>query len=172
MHPLRCMWFFIAFLDIRVSVEHIAGVANCAADMLSRNNVTNFLLLQSQTSHLPTPLPAPLLNIITPKARLDISQLPQSVQQYYTNGAAKSTWNTYSAGQQRYLTFGADTQRQAVPTSESTLMLFVLHLANLGLTHSTIKVYLSSIHHLHVTQGKHSQFSYIHTSLTAGAERH
>ena len=67
-----------------------AGVANCAADMLSRNNVTNFLLLQSQTSRLPIPLPAQLLNIITPKARLDISQLPQSVQQYYTNGAAKA----------------------------------------------------------------------------------
>ena len=46
-----------------------------------------------------------------------------------------------------------------MPTSESTLMLFVSHLANLGLTHSTIKVYLSSIRHLHVTQGKHSQFS-------------
>ena len=46
-----------------------------------------------------------------------------------------------------------------MPTSEFTLMLFVSHLANLGLTHSTIKVYLSSIRHLHVTQGKHSQFS-------------
>ena len=42
-------------------------------------------------------------------------------------------------------------------------MLFVSHQANLGLTHSTIKVYLSSIHHLHVTQGKHPQFS---TKLT------
>ena len=94
MHLLRCLWYFIAFFDIRVSAEHVAGVANCAADMLSRNNVTNFLLLQSQTSRLPTPLPALLLNIITPKARLDISQLTQFVQQYYTNGAAKSTWNT------------------------------------------------------------------------------
>ena len=42
-------------------------------------------------------------------------------------------------------------------------MLFVSHLANSGLTHSTIKVYLSSIRHLYVTQGKHSQFS---TELT------
>ena len=99
----------------------------------------------------------------TQRARLDISKLQQSVQQYYTNGAAKSTWNTYSAGQQCYLTFSADAQRQAVPTSESSLMLFVSHLANLELTHSTIKVYLSSIHHIHVTQGKHSQFS---TKLT------
>ena len=133
--------------------------------MLSRNNVTNFFLLESQVSRLPTPLPAPLLNTHhhTQQARLGISQLQQSVQQYYTNGAARSTWNTYSAGQQRYLTFCADAPRQAVPTSESTLMLFVSHLANLGLTHSAIKVYLSSIRHLHVTQGKHSQFS---TELT------
>ena len=66
MYLLRCLWFFVAFFDICVSAEHIAGVANCAADMLSRNNVTNFLLLPSQAFHLPTPLPAPLSNIITP----------------------------------------------------------------------------------------------------------
>ena len=51
-----------------------------------------------------------------------------------------------------------------MPTSESILMLFVSHLANLGLTYSTIKVYLSSIRHLHVTQGKQLQFS---TKLTS-----
>ena len=69
MHLLRCLWFFVAFFDIYVSAEHIAGVANCAADMLSRNNVTNFFLLQSQASRLPIPLPAPLLNIITPNGQ-------------------------------------------------------------------------------------------------------
>ena len=36
MHLLRYLWFFVAFFDIRVSAEHIAEVANCAADMLSR----------------------------------------------------------------------------------------------------------------------------------------
>ena len=66
MYLLRCLRFFVAFFDICVSAEHIAGVANYAADMLSRNNVTNFLLLQSQVSRLPTPLPPLLLNIITP----------------------------------------------------------------------------------------------------------
>ena len=81
----------------------------------------------------------------------------------YKYGAARSTWNIYSTGQQRYLTFCTDAQRQAVPTSESTFMLLVSHLANLRRTHSTIKVYLSAICHLHVTQGKHSQFS---TELT------
>ena len=45
MHLLRCLWFFVAFFDICISAEHNAGVTNCAADMLSRNNVTNFLLI-------------------------------------------------------------------------------------------------------------------------------
>ena len=132
MNLLRCLWFFVAFFDIHVSAELINSWG--AADMLSRNNVTNFFLLESQVSRLPTPLPALLLNTHhhTQRARLGISQLQQSVQQYYTNGAARSTWNTYSAGQQRYLTFCADTQRQAVATSRSTLMLFVSHLAILG----------------------------------------
>ena len=38
-------------------------------------------------------------------------------------------------------------------------MLFVTDLATSGLAHSTIKVYLSSVRHLHVTHGKHTQFS-------------
>ena len=95
----------------------------------------------------------------TQRTRLDIPHLQQSVQQYCTHGASPSTWNTYSTGQQHYLTFCAKAQRKELPTSESTLMLFVSHLADTGLTHSTIKVYLSSVRHLHVTQGQHSQFS-------------
>ena len=65
-HLLRCLWFFVAFFEICIFAEHIAGATNCAADMLSRNNVTNFFLLHPQAHRLPTPLPAPLLNIIIP----------------------------------------------------------------------------------------------------------
>ena len=66
MHLLRCLWFFVAFFDIGIFAEHIVGATNCAADRLSRNNVTNFFMLHPQAYCLPTPLPAPLLNIITP----------------------------------------------------------------------------------------------------------
>ena len=129
--------------------------------MLSRNNVINFFLLHTQAHCLPTPLPAPLLNIITPNGpdwtSHAFSSLFSSIIHMY--GASPSTWNTYSAGQQCYLTFCAKAHRKALPTSESALRLFVSHLADTGLTHSTIKVYLSSVHHLHVTQGQHSQFS-------------
>ena len=66
MHLLRALWFFVAFFDIDLIIEHIAGVTNCAADMLSRNNMTEFLLSHPQASQLPTPLPPPLLQILTP----------------------------------------------------------------------------------------------------------
>ena len=46
-----------------------------------------------------------------------------------------------------------------MPTTEDTLLLFVTHLAKQGLTHATIKVYLSAVHNLHVTAGLHKEFS-------------
>ena len=36
--------------------------------------------------------------------------------------------------------------------------MFVGHLAQQGLTHQTIKVYLSAVRNLHVTAGLHNQF--------------
>ena len=122
---------------------------------------------------LPTPLPAQLLNIITPKARLDISQLPQSVQQYYTNNAAKKHME-YLLCRPAALSdlFGADTQRQAVPTSISPLILFVPHLANLGLTHcyQSLSFFYSSF--TCNPRKTLTVLNRIHTSLTVGAERH
>jgi len=47
----------------------------------------------------------------------------------------------------------------AVPTSENTLMLFTSHLAKEGLSHQSIKVYLSAVRNLHVTAGQHDAYS-------------
>ena len=45
-----------------------------------------------------------------------------------------------------------------MPTSESTLLLFVAHLTTLNLSHVTI-VYLSAVRYMHVTAGQHSIFT-------------
>lgn len=66
MRLLWCLWFFVAIFDISITAEHIPGTTNCAADMLSRNAMTNFFSLFSQVHRLPTPIPAPLLDIIAP----------------------------------------------------------------------------------------------------------
>ena len=63
MHLLRCLWLFVAVYDIDLAAEHIAGVTNQVADMLSRK----FFSEHPQVSHLPTPLPPSLLHIASPQ---------------------------------------------------------------------------------------------------------
>ena len=49
--------------------------------------------------------------------------------------------------------------KPALPASEDTLLTFVSYLAQQGLTHQSIKVYLSAVRNLHVSAGLHEQFS-------------
>lgn len=50
-------------------------------------------------------------------------------------------------------------KRTPVPTTEDNLLIFVSYLAQEGLTHQTIKVYLSAVRNLHVTAGLHNEFA-------------
>ena len=40
MHLLKSLWFFAATFDINIVSQHIPGVVNIPADMLSRSNLT------------------------------------------------------------------------------------------------------------------------------------
>ena len=40
MHLLHCLWFFTAYYDTTFTIEHIAEVANIAANQLSQNNTS------------------------------------------------------------------------------------------------------------------------------------
>ena len=65
---LRSLWFFLQHLIYTLSQNIIiAGTNNCKADMLSRNNITQFLLSNPQVKPLLTSLPHPLLRIISPQ---------------------------------------------------------------------------------------------------------
>ena len=66
MHLLRSMWFFTAHYDMHVSAAHIQGAANCAADCISRGNMSSFFSMNPQAQPAPTRLPEPLLSILTP----------------------------------------------------------------------------------------------------------
>ena len=70
MHLLRSQWFFVAYYDISIKIEHIAGVHNGIADQLSRNNMQQFFFSNPQANLLPTPLPPELLQIVS-VAKLD-----------------------------------------------------------------------------------------------------
>ena len=65
MHLLRSLWFFAAHYNINISIEHIAGASNKAADHLSRFNMQSFFLSNPQAELLPTPpLPQALLQLV------------------------------------------------------------------------------------------------------------
>ena len=131
--------------------------------MLSRNYLTKFFFFFLV---IPPGVPSTVCNptttqgnYVTTRAGLDLPHLQVALQEYFANGAARSTWRTYAVGQRRYLSFCAAARRQAVPTTETSLMLFATHLATSGLAYTSIKVYLAAVRHLHVTKGKHSQFT-------------
>ena len=69
MYLMHSLWFFVAFYDIDLVINHIAGVNNCAADMLSRNNMSEFFMSFPQVSQLPTVLSLPLCQLLSPQGR-------------------------------------------------------------------------------------------------------
>ena len=67
MHLLCCPWFFAALFQIRIIATHIPGIANTAADMLSRNLLIQFQEAYPQASQFPSYVPIPLLTLLSPK---------------------------------------------------------------------------------------------------------
>ena len=78
----------------------------------------------------------------------------------FTKGIAASTARTYSSGAKHYLAFCTQSG-YSVPLSSSQEILckFVSHLANEGLMLCTIKRYLSTARHLHISEGLKDPFS-------------
>ena len=65
-HLLRSLWFFTAYFNISIRATHLPGVLNTSADMLSRNQLESFFQFNPDASRIPTPLPTPLLQLISP----------------------------------------------------------------------------------------------------------
>ena len=66
MHLLRCLWFFTAYYDIALTASHILGAVNTAADQLSRDYTSQFFITCPRASRLPTPIPRPLVLVLSP----------------------------------------------------------------------------------------------------------
>ena len=94
---------------------------------------------------------------------MDVAAISRAVLHYYQRGLASGTQQTYQAGLYKYITFCKLINHTAIPTAESTLLLFVAYLGQQGLMHTTIKAYLAAIRSLHVASGNHQAF---YTQLT------
>ena len=91
------------------------------------------------------------------------NQLSSAAHHFLTVGLASSTMATYSAGKRRYLQFCGRAKLPALPATETTITLFVSHLATIDISHSSIKVYLSAVRHMHVMEGLHNEFNQLLT---------
>ena len=85
--------------------------------------------------------------------------MDRASQKYFSKGLADSTQRTYSSGQRRYLRFCRESGVQAVPASERSCCLFATYLAEEGLTHKTIKVYLAGVRFLHIAESQPDPFA-------------
>ena len=81
--------------------------------------------------------------------------LDRAAQKYLAKALAESTQQSYQSAQRRFLHFCNEGNFRAVPAS---LGCYVSYLAERGLKHNTIKVYLSTIHFLHISGGEADPF--------------
>ncbi len=140
MHLLRCLFFFVAAFDIKLwyflpgtgPVGQASSRRHLARDVGGPGNQT---------------------------PRLDVAKLDRAAQTYFSKGLADSTQRTYGSGQRRYLRFCRESGVQAVPASERSCCLFATHLAEEGLTHKTIKVYLAGVRFLHIAESQPDPFT-------------
>ena len=83
---------FVAYYDIDIAATHIPGVANRTEYHLSRNNTSQFFLIESTgepTTNFTTTITH--LDHDNPRHGLDISSPHRAVQHYYINGLVPST---------------------------------------------------------------------------------
>ncbi len=85
--------------------------------------------------------------------------MEESVRYYFIKGLANSTQRTYKSGKDRYITFCTNARIAALPVSQVGLSSFVAYLADQGLKHRTIKVYLSAVRHLQISAAQPDPFS-------------
>ena len=152
---MRCLFFFRAKFDLALWAEHLPGKCNGAADALSCDDRILFLSQVTSAQRDPGRVgrgPG------AQTAGLDIKELNRAAQKYYPKGLAESTQRSYWSAQKRFLTFCDEGKFRAVPVSGEILGRYLSYLAESGLKHRTIKVYLSAIRFLHIAEGEADPF--------------
>ena len=78
----RCLHFITARFNIALSAVHLPGPENALADVLSRNNLSQFFLHNPQASRHPSTIPPAIISLLT---------MPQLD---WTSQACKDTFST------------------------------------------------------------------------------
>ena len=79
--------------------------------------------------------------------------MDQLVQRYLTSSIAPSTASTYRSAINHYLSFCSQFRVSPLPLSQITVSRFIAHLAHSGVSHPSIRSYLSGLRFLQVMRG-------------------
>ncbi len=160
MHLVRCLAFFKAEFGFTIVAEHLPGRLNIAADALSRDKLSHFFQICPKAPQTPVVIPQELFQALI-ATQLDWTSVSwkRMFHSILGKGLAKSTQNTYKAGQARYIKFCAMFSWSPFPISESCASSFVAFLAGEGLKHGTIKVYLSGVRYSQIAAGYKDPFA-------------
>ena len=77
----------------------------------------------------------------------------QQARTLVSNGLKFNTKKTYTSAQQQYVSFCIRMGVSACPANEQLLLMYVAHMNNKGLKHSTMQVYLAAVRSLHIHEG-------------------
>ena len=156
MHLLRCLHFFTARHQISICARHVPGVLNTAADALSRNKMSVFFQCAPQAAQAPFPVPSQLLETLIWHSPDWTSVSWRTF--YLGQSLAPSTRQLYKSGQRRFFQFCQEATLQPFLLSEQLLSMFVAYLGKEGLSHQTIKSYLSAVRFLSISTGQGDPF--------------
>ncbi len=149
----RCLAYLKARIEFSMWATHIQGTRNQAADSLSRNNVTGFRLWCPQAQEQESAVPAELLDMLLLQ---ETNWTRRDWMEQWTSSVARpadSTRRTYAAAKKRYVRFCTTHHINILPSTEQNLYRYVAFLAKEGVRATSIKCYLSAMHHLHIEEG-------------------
>ena len=90
---------------------------------------------------------------------MDIQSLGSTVQHLFKNSLAPSTRRTYESSKKRYLAFCQAMNLHPCPITQGMLCLYVAHLYQDGLAHTSIKSYLSAVRNMQISKGMPDPFA-------------
>lgn len=85
----------------------------------------------------------------------ELRDLQVKANEYFYSGLANNTHRTYSSAQRQYLEFCDKHGLKPLPGDETTLILFITHLAQ-RIKPQSIKVYMAGVRALHISNGYHN----------------
>ena len=123
MHILQCLWLFVSYFNIAsCSYTYSRG-----GQQLRRPPVKGAIChcFSLQTYMQSTSTTSSSDGHFYPRYGLETTRFQKTVQEYYISWLAPVPHKVYQTGQQYYLSFCHQTRLPVVPTTESTLFLFL-----------------------------------------------